>query len=111
MANFSALYGVKAALIYDKTGDVKQALAQANPEVAPHLSFLDFGGHGYSAVRASSTTLETEFVCIPPPIERSTTDDGGPLAYRIRFRANAWEPGQAPKLEQQLLEGTLPYPS
>lgn len=110
MANFSALHGVKAALAYDKTGDVKQALAQSNPEVAPHLSFLDFGGHGYSAVRASSDRLETEFVCIPPPIERSATDDGGPLAYRVRFRAKAWQPGQAPALEQEVLEGVLPYP-
>ena len=110
MGNFSALYGVNAALTYDKTGDVKQALAQANPEVAPHLSFIDFGAHGYSAVRASPTTLETEFVCIPPPVDRSTTDDGGPLAYRVRFRANIWQPGQAPKLEQEVLEGALPYP-
>ena len=106
--NFSILHGVKASLTYDKTGSMKEALAQSNPEVAPHLAFADLGGHGYSAVRASSDMLETEFVCIPPPAERSPTDDGGPIVYRVRFRAKIWQPGQAPTLEQEVIEGALP---
>jgi len=108
MVNFTAMHGVKAALTYDKTGDMKQALAQSNPEIAPHLAFADLGGHGYSAVRATSDRLETEFVCIPPPIERSATEDGGPVVYRVRFRANIWQPGQAPALERDVIEGALP---
>ncbi|HUJ46797.1 MAG TPA: alkaline phosphatase D family protein [Rhizomicrobium sp.] len=109
MVNFTMLHGVAASLTYDKTGDVKQALARSNPEVAPHLTFADLGGHGYSAVRASSDTLETEFVCIPRPIERSTADDGGPVMYRVRFRAKIWQPGQAPTLEREVIEGALPF--
>jgi alkaline phosphatase D len=109
MVNFSIMHGVAASLTYDKTGDLKQALAKSNPEVAPHLAFADLGAHGYSTVRASSNVLETEFVCIPPPIERSATEDGGPVLYRIRFRANAWQPGEAPKLEHEFLEGAAPF--
>jgi alkaline phosphatase D len=109
MVNFSAMHGVKACLTYDKTGDLKEALAQSNPEIAPHLAFLDFGGHGYSAVRATSDTLVTEFVGIPPPVERSATDDGGPLVYRVRFRAKIWQPGQAPVLEPEVVEGAAPF--
>ena len=111
MVNFSILHGVQAALTYDKTGDLEAARKQSNPEVAPHLSFVDLGAHGYSVVRASSDTLETTFVCIPAPAERSTTDDGGPVLYRIRFRAKAWQPGQAPALEQEVIEGALPFPA
>lgn len=110
MVNFSILHGVKASLTYDKTGDLKQALAQSNPEVAPHLAFVDLGAHGYSAVRATPDRLETEFVCIPNPAERSETEDGGPVTYRIRFRANIWQPGEAPKLEQEVVEGVVPFP-
>ena len=106
--NFSTLHGVRASLTYDKTGNMKEALDQSNPEVAPHLAFADFGGHGHSAVRASSNMLETEFVCIPPPIERSPTDDGGPVIYRVRFRAKIWQSGQAPTLEHEVIEGALP---
>ena len=88
---------------------MKEALAQSNPEVAPHLAFLDFGGHGYSAVRASSDRLETVFVGIPPPIDRSATDDGGPVLYRVRFRAKIWQSGQAPALETEVIEGAVPF--
>ena len=59
--------------------DMKQARAVRNPDVAPHLSFLDFGGHGYGLVTATSDQLSTEFVCIPRPLERSERPDGGPL--------------------------------
>lgn len=110
MVNFSLLHGVNASLTYDKTGSVTDALAQSNPQVSPHLAFVDVGGHGYSAVRASSEKLETVFVCIPPPIERSATDDGGPVLYRVRFRTNIWQSDQAPVMEQEVIEGILPFP-
>jgi alkaline phosphatase D len=109
MVNFSIMHGVQASLTYDKTGDLKQALAKSNPEVAPHLVFADLGAHGYSTVRATATTLETDFICIPPPAERSPTDDGGPVLYRARFRANTWQPGQAPALQCEIIEGEAPF--
>ena len=45
------------------------------------------GGHGYATVRASAREIETEFVCIPRPIRRSETEDGGPVLYRVAPRA------------------------
>jgi len=63
------------------------------------------GGHGYSVVRATSDLIETEFVCIPRPLERSDRQDGGTLKYRVRFCALLWEKDKAPKLEMQILEG------
>ena len=50
--------------------------------------------------------LETEFVCIPRPMERSTTPDGGPLLYRVSHRVRLWKRGDRPRLEQRVLEGT-----
>jgi alkaline phosphatase D len=63
------------------------------------------GGHGYAVVRVSSGSLETEFVCIPRPVERSERPDGGPLLYRTRHRARLWRKGETPSLELQILEG------
>ena len=88
---------------------MKEARAVRNPDVAPHLSFLDFGGHGYGLVTATSDQLSTEFVCIPRPLERSDQPDGGPLAYRIVHRTRLWKAGEAPKLEQEILEGNPLY--
>ena len=106
MINMSMMHGVRTSLAYDETGDMKAALALSNPEVSPHLSFVDAGGHGYSLVRASSEALETEFVGIPNPSEHAGTEDGGPLLYRVRHRAQAWKPGEKPVLEQTIVEGT-----
>jgi alkaline phosphatase D len=103
--NMTVLHGVKSSLELAKTGDKKRALALSNPEVAPHLSFADWGGHGYGVVRVTRDDLETEFVCINRPLERNTAPDGGPLVYRVVHRVRQWQPGQPPQLEQRVLEG------
>jgi alkaline phosphatase D len=69
--NATLRHGVKTCLVLQETGDTAKALAASNPDVAPHLSFADLGGHGYSMVRASPEALDVEFVCIARPIERS----------------------------------------
>ncbi len=88
---------------------ILQARAVRNPDLAPHLSFVDFGGHGYGLVTATSDQLSTEFVCIPRPLERSERPDGGPLVYRVEHRTHLWKAGETPKLEQEILEGNPQY--
>jgi alkaline phosphatase D len=56
----------------------------------------------------SAGDLETEFVCIQRPLERSATPDGGPLVYRVVHRVNRWRPGEAPMLQQRVVEGEPP---
>jgi len=107
--NVTALHGVLSTLKLKETGDMKQARAVRNPDVAPHLSFLDEGGHGYGLVTATTDQLSVEFVCIPRPLERSEQLDGGPLAYRVVHKTHLWKAGEAPKLEQKILEGNPQY--
>lgn len=107
--NVTPRLGVRSTLKLKETGDMKEARAIRNPDVAPHLSFLDFGGHGYGLVTATSDQLSTEFVCIPRPMERSDQPDGGPLLYRIVHRTRLWKAGEAPVLEQEILEGNPKY--
>jgi alkaline phosphatase D len=103
--NMLLRHGVRSCLEYAKTGDVNKARQLSNPAMSPHLSFVDMGGHGYSVVHITSKQIETEFVCIPRPIDRHQQPDGGPLLYRVRFRAELWEKGKSPKLETRVLEG------
>ncbi len=98
-------HGVRSCLEYAQSGDLTKARALSNPDLSPHVAFVDMGGHGYSVVRASSEFFETEFVCIPRPIERSAHPDGGPLSYRVKSRTALWQKGQAPKLVLEVLEG------
>ena len=102
------MHGVRSSLELQRTGDLRQALAVSNPEVAPQLSFVDVGGHGYAVVRVAPEDLTVEFVCIPRPIERSAGEDGGPLAYRVGHRVRLWKKGETPKVERTAHEGMLP---
>jgi alkaline phosphatase D len=106
--NFSMMHGVCASLALKQTGDARRALTERNPQLAPHLSFVDLGGHGYSLVRAGIDALEVEFVCIVRPLERSDRADGGPLAYRVTHTVNRWTPHAVPRIERTKVEGTLP---
>jgi alkaline phosphatase D len=103
--NLLMRHGVRSCLEYQRTGDLERARAVSNPELAPHLAFLDMGGHGYSTLRVASDSAECEFVCIPRPLERSTGRDGGPLRYRIVHRVPLWRAGERPRLEPLVLEG------
>jgi alkaline phosphatase D len=77
--NLTLKHGVKTALEYSKSGDLAAARQVSNPDNAPHLEFVDMGDHGYAVVTAGPEAVESEFVCIPRPIARATTPDGGPL--------------------------------
>ncbi|MDQ0465019.1 alkaline phosphatase D [Caulobacter ginsengisoli] len=103
--DMTLMHGVRSSFVLKETGDPAKARAARNPELAPHLRFVDHGGHGYTMVRASPHELEAEFVCIPRPLERSETDDGGPLIYRVAHRVSLWKPGEPPLLRQEILEG------
>jgi alkaline phosphatase D len=100
-------HGVRSALEYASSGGLHKAHAARNPEMAPHLSFVDMGGHGYATVRVDADTMATDFVCIPRPIERSPREDGGPLRYRVRHEVTLWQAGERPQMRQTVLEGDV----
>ncbi|HEX6637704.1 MAG TPA: alkaline phosphatase D family protein [Steroidobacteraceae bacterium] len=106
--NYAILHGTRAALALSHAS-AGEARKQRNPAVSPHLKFVDFGGHGYGLVTVSAEWLETEFVCIPVPFERSESPDGGPLRYRVRHRVDRWKAGAQPKLVQSVIEGNADY--
>ena len=103
--NLLLRHGVASCLEYAKSGDIARARQLSNPELSPHLSFVDMGGHGYAVVRAAAGQLETEFVCVPRPIVRQDRPDGGPLLYRVTHRTALWRAGETPRLTQSVLEG------
>jgi alkaline phosphatase D len=102
------LHGVRSCLELIESGDLERAVALSNRDLAPHLAFLDLGGHGYAVVRLDGRAMETEFVCIPRPLERAERPDGGPLVYRVIHRAALWRAGEPPVLQRTRLEGTPP---
>ena len=105
--NLLLRHGVRSALEYARSGDLAKAHALSNPQMAPHLSFVDMGGHGYATVRVDGAAMVTDFICIPRPIARSPGVDGGPLRYRVRHEIPLWRPGERPTMRQTVLEGDV----
>jgi alkaline phosphatase D len=105
--NMLLKHGVRSCLEYAKSFDLKRARSLSNPNLAPHLEFVDLGGHGYAIVRLTAHEMRTEFVCIPRPIARNERPDGGPLRYRVVHSAKLWAAGERPRLAQQVLEGDV----
>lgn len=103
--NMLMRHGVRSALEYARSGDLAAAKAVRNPDLSPHLEFVDMGGHGYATVRLSSGEMLTEFVCIPRPSRPSERPDGAELRYRVQHSARLWRAGERPRLEQRVLEG------
>lgn len=106
--NMTLMHGVRSSLRLKETNDPAEARKLSNPEVAPHLRFADYGGHGYAAVKVTVDSLETDFVCIPRPLERAPREDGGPLRYKVRHSVEMWKARERPVLKQTLLEGEAP---
>jgi alkaline phosphatase D len=109
LGNMLYTHGVKACLEYNKSGDLQKARALSNPELAPHLNFLDMEGHGYALVTTTPKALDCEFVCIPMPGAPSDAVDGGALRYRVLHTVPLWQPGETPQLQQKILEGDAPF--
>lgn len=103
--NMLLRHGVRSCLEYAASGDVDKARTLSNPDLSPHASFIDMAGHGYALVRCTADTLESEFVCIPRPLERSERADGGPLNYRVKFHTPLWRRNEKPSLKMEILEG------
>ncbi|MBV8974167.1 MAG: alkaline phosphatase D family protein, partial [Sinobacteraceae bacterium] len=103
--NMLMLHGARSCEAYAQTRDAAAARHLSNPALAPHLKFLDWAGHGYAVVIAGSEAIETQFICIPRPIEPAKSPDGGPLRYRVSHRVKRWSSGERPTLEQRVLEG------
>ena len=105
--NMLLRHGVRSCLEYAKSFDLERARSLSNPDLAPHLEFVDMGGHGYAKVRLSANEMRTEFVCIPRPIARSDRPDGGPIRYRVLHTAALWKSGERPQLKTTVLEGDV----
>jgi len=103
--NMLLRHGVRSCLEYARSFSLEKARAVRNPDVAPHLEFVDMGAHGYAKVRLSGDAMRTEFVCIPRPVTRSDRPDGGPLRYRVAHTARLWRPGERPRMATEVLEG------
>jgi len=105
--NMLVKHGVRSCLEYAKSFDLQRARSLSNPNLAPHLEFVDLGGHGYAKVQLSAAEMRTEFVCIPRPITRSERPDGGPIRYRVLHTAALWKSGERPQLKTSVLEGDV----
>lgn len=105
--NLLLRHGVRTCLDYAASHDLDHARMLANPDNAPHVSFVDMAGHGFGIARASAETFAVEFVCIERPVRDTSAPDGTPLRYRVIHEAPIWRPGKVPALRRSASFGDL----
>src|SRR4029079_14386186 len=66
--NMMLRHGVGSCFDYAKSFDRAKARALSNPDVAPHLEFVDIGGHGYATVRLTGDEERAQIAWLPPPL-------------------------------------------
>lgn len=103
--NLLLRHGVRTCLDYAEHGDLRRAKSLSNPDNAPHVRFVDMGGHGYGIVRAAGERIDVEFVAIARPVEATGAADGGPVRYRAVHGAALWRAGERPELTTTSISG------
>ncbi len=62
------------------------------------------GGHGYAVITAGRRSSLNSSASRG---RSCALANGGPLRYRVRHTAQMWRPGEAPKLQQTIVEGDV----
>jgi alkaline phosphatase D len=99
-------HGVRSALEYASSGDLQKAHAVRNPELAPHLAFVDVGGHGY-ATGPRRRQHDGDRVRLHPAADRAQRRRGwlDRCAYRVRNEVPLWRAGERPQMRTTIVEG------
>ena len=105
--NMLLRHGVRSCLEYAESGDLAKALVLSDAGNAPHVGFVDMGGHGYGVCTASAERFDVEFVCIARPTSENGSADGGPLRYRVVHGASLWRVGEPPVISRTTVRGDL----
>jgi phosphodiesterase/alkaline phosphatase D-like protein len=107
VAAWGSPLGTKSGIAWRERRDLfPEGVASGDPDSNSVLLWTRRPPTGENpALKLNVEVIETEFVCIPRPLEPSDRPDGVALSYRVRFRTGLWESGEAPKLQMQILEG------
>ena len=103
--NLLLRHGVNSCLEYAKSGDIKKARALSNPNLSPHLSFVDMGGHGYAVVRATSDCISIRIRLHPAPHRAQRPSRWRPPGLPRPPHRQSLAQRRIPKLETRVIEG------
>jgi alkaline phosphatase D len=76
--NMLLQHGVRACFEYAKSLDLKRARSLSNPDLAPHLEFVDLGGHGYAKANCRPMRCAPNLSASRAPLRAAKDRTGGP---------------------------------
>ena len=99
-------HGVRSCLEYQRTGDLAAARRASNPDLSPHLSFVDMGGHGYADAARRGGRGRVRVRLHPAAARAQRAAEAGRCAIASPApRSPLWRKGERPRLEQRVIEG------
>jgi alkaline phosphatase D len=111
VVNFNTLirYGAPAAAIAAETHDLAQVEQARNPDVNPHLRYVDSAANGYGLATFDGSEARIHLVSIERPIaDRGAV--GSEVVGTASFVVPLVEAGEMPTLEEPTLSGKKPFP-
>jgi alkaline phosphatase D len=102
-------YGSAAGNVAAATHDIAMIEAARNPDVNPHLRYVDTGANGYGIASFDADAARIELVTIERPV-RDRGEDGAELRGTAAFVVARVDEGDTLALDEPELTGSKPFP-
>ncbi len=102
-------YGSAAGNVAAATHDIAMIEAARNPDVNPHLRYVDTGANGYGIATIDGDAARIELVTIERPV-RDRGDDGARVRGTAAFVVARVDDGDTVALDEPELTGDKPFP-
>lgn len=102
------LFGHATAKEIHGGADPNSALEYRDPEVNPHLNYVDSDAHGYFVARLDSSECNVEFLSLFEPTKLPAPGEA-PVRRRVKFVVGRTANGQEPSVVHAGTEGEAPF--
>jgi alkaline phosphatase D len=107
--NTSLLWGGPAAIEAARTNNPADALAARDPNINPHLRYVDTDARGYGLMSVTAAGVTATLVTVPAPTQ-DRGEEGAPERGRATFTVAPTPQGGQVSLDPPTLTGTRPFP-
>ena len=102
------LFGHTTAEEIHNGAEPDAAASMRDPDVNPHLKYVDSDAHGYFVARMDNSACKVEFVSVFEPTKLQPPDEA-PVRRRVRFVVDKTSNGEEPDVVYMGTEGEPPF--
>ena len=101
------LFGAASANAASGGADPAEVNEAADPEVNPHMRYVDADAHGFLVARITPDRCDVQYMSVFEPVNLADNEEAG-VRRRVNLRVEAWPEGREPVIEVGAVEGEQP---